>query len=418
MARYGRYTYERFVRRDPVIEKEYVLEAQRADTGFTLEALLPSDRARIVRLCARLSGDLDAAEDLAQETLVEAWRNLHKLHDQQGRAQWLSAIAVNVCRRWGRRHGREMARMMRLDGSGDEVAPDLEDGPADAFDLEVELERDELATLLDRAMALLPPETRMILVERYIRETPVAEVAARLGVSEGLVAVRLHRGKLQLRQVLATELRNEAVAYGLASMDVNEWQETRIWCSNCGQRRLRGWFDRATGELAFGCPDCCPEPIGYSFALLPGILAGVKGYRAALSRQMAWSDAYYRQALAQHSARCMRCGRPASVRIGLPEEVAVWLHNVHAVHVRCEVCQPPDWTTLTGLALDLPEGRRFWRQHQRIRTLPEREIEVDGRAAILASFESVAGTARLDVVSLRDTFEVIGVYGAPREERN
>ena len=72
MARYGRYTYERFVRRDPTIEKEYVLEAQRADAAFTLEALLPSDRARIVRLCARLSGDLDAAEDLAQETLVEA----------------------------------------------------------------------------------------------------------------------------------------------------------------------------------------------------------------------------------------------------------------------------------------------------------------------------------------------------------
>ncbi|MBA2678430.1 MAG: hypothetical protein H0U76_08565, partial [Ktedonobacteraceae bacterium] len=34
----------------------------------TLESLLPLERARLVRLCARLTGNVDAAEDLAQET--------------------------------------------------------------------------------------------------------------------------------------------------------------------------------------------------------------------------------------------------------------------------------------------------------------------------------------------------------------
>ena len=33
-----------------------------------------SERRRLVRLCATISGDRDAAEDLAQETLLEAWR--------------------------------------------------------------------------------------------------------------------------------------------------------------------------------------------------------------------------------------------------------------------------------------------------------------------------------------------------------
>ena len=128
---------------------------------------------------------------------------------------------------------------------------------------------------------------------------------------------------------------------------------------------------------------------------------------------MAWADTYYRQALAHEKTHCIECGMPASVRLGLPEHVAAWLKGVHAVHVRCDHCHPShwDWTTSTGLALNLPEGRRFWRQHQRIRTLPEREIEVDGRPAILTSFQSVAGTARLDVVSLRDNFQVIRIHG-------
>ena len=48
------------------------------------EAALSSERARLVRLCYRLTGNLDAAEDLAQETLYEAVRNAHKLHDRSG----------------------------------------------------------------------------------------------------------------------------------------------------------------------------------------------------------------------------------------------------------------------------------------------------------------------------------------------
>ena len=48
-------------------------------------------RTRLVRLCAMISGDAAAAEDLAQETLLEAWRNAHKLHDPAGAAAHASA---------------------------------------------------------------------------------------------------------------------------------------------------------------------------------------------------------------------------------------------------------------------------------------------------------------------------------------
>src|SRR5919199_4765445 len=71
------------------------------------EAALRLERARLVGLCTRLTGDSDVAEDLAQETLYEALRNAHKLRDPCGRSQWLSAIARNVCRCWSDKQGRE-----------------------------------------------------------------------------------------------------------------------------------------------------------------------------------------------------------------------------------------------------------------------------------------------------------------------
>ncbi|HEX9068257.1 MAG TPA: sigma-70 family RNA polymerase sigma factor, partial [Ktedonobacterales bacterium] len=75
-------------------------------------AALTSERARLVRLCARLTGSSAAAEDLAQETLLEAWRALEKLRDASGISPWLSAIARNVCLRYQRRRGRELAHQL------------------------------------------------------------------------------------------------------------------------------------------------------------------------------------------------------------------------------------------------------------------------------------------------------------------
>jgi biotin synthase-related radical SAM superfamily protein len=48
----------------------------------SLETTFACERARLVRLCAKFTGDGDVAEDLAQETLFEAWRHIHNLHSQ------------------------------------------------------------------------------------------------------------------------------------------------------------------------------------------------------------------------------------------------------------------------------------------------------------------------------------------------
>ncbi len=110
------------------------------------------DYPRLVRLCAYLSGEGGAAEDLAQDALLEAWRQRHKLQDLAGSEAWLAAIARNVCLRWGRARGRDEKRYVPL----------LQDGPASVEsslaglgamgDLDAELEQVERAALIDQAL--------------------------------------------------------------------------------------------------------------------------------------------------------------------------------------------------------------------------------------------------------------------------
>ena len=65
-----------------------------AQTEPSMDILLTAERAWLVRKCAVLIRNADAAEDLAQETLLEAWRHQDKLHDRgreqrEERRRWL-----------------------------------------------------------------------------------------------------------------------------------------------------------------------------------------------------------------------------------------------------------------------------------------------------------------------------------------
>ena len=391
-----------------------------AGRGVGAADTIAEERVALVRLCVRLTGDAVAAEDLAQETLLIAWRKHDSLRDPAARAAWRAGIARNLCRRWLRSRGREDARRVGLSDAPD-AAPARSDTlarlPADD-DLALDLERDELATLLDRALVLLPPATRDLLVARYVAESPHAEIAARLGLSEQAVSMRLVRGRLQLRRLFATTLRHEAAAYGLVSPAAHDgWQETRIWCPLCGQGRLAGRFstDAATGGFALRCPACGPRhPPGdlsaTAFADVPALgsaLVGVVGYKAAFTRVLRWGEAYFRDALARRVVPCPKCGRPAIVRRGAPAQWSPTGHTAQMIHLRCDSCRITPNAALGGLVLALPQARQFWRRQRRMRILPARLVAYAGRPALLTTFEAIAGSSRLDVLCAMDNYAIV-----------
>lgn len=390
---------------------------------------LASERARLVRLCARLSGDASVAEDLAQEALLTSWRLRDRLaepDDAEGRARWLAAIARNVCLRWRRDQGRERAHVATptafgLTGSttvgargltSDAPATALEDIISDAADLELDLERDELAELLDRALALLPPITRDVLIARFIQEKPQAEVAARLGVTEDVVAQRLRRGKLSLRRVLTTELRREAAPYLAISPEPDPakpvWRETRIWCPFCGRHRLLCYVDRATGAFGMHCAGNCLAGVNVVGMATDLALAGeLTSPKSLLARHCLALSTYYRARIADQATVCPECGGAAEVRTGIPRGMMPETLFAHGVYVQCPRCGIPDSATAYHLTIDTPQALAFWRRHPRMRPLPVREIDYGGRPALLTGFESAGDAARLEIISARDTWETL-----------
>jgi RNA polymerase sigma-70 factor (ECF subfamily) len=382
---------------------------QHAIHHVVLEDVLRAERDHLVRWCTWLTGDADIAEDLVQETMAVAWRSQHRPSRMEEYPAWLAGIARNRCRSWHRRYHRAAMRTIRA-GQQDEPVADLDALLASEPDLEIELEREELAVLLDRALAYLPDDTRAALIWKYIDESPLSEVAARLGVSPGALAARLHRGKLALRQVLATTLRDEAASYGLVSAEDDGWQQTRIWCPACGSQRLVGLLASEHGTFIARCPACFTRTkTDLARWHDPALFGRLTSYRSALSRLSRFGHAYYRRGLAAGAAPCVACGRQATVRLARMEDVLAGSDEIAGILIECVSCRATYRAGLQGLTLCHPEVQRFWRTHPHLKTLPACQVEVAGRSLLLSRFVATAERMQLHVLSDCGTLDVCAI---------
>ena len=372
-----------------------------------LEDYVREHRHRLTRLCSKLAGESGPADDLAQETLVEAWRHLDRVQDVSTLPRWVAGVARNVCLRWRRamsqQHRHCLAPLDEMAMNGDGPLDLTADATSDGL---LRLERDELAATLDQALNHLSAATRAVVLARLQDDVPQAEVAQRLGMSEGAVALRLLRGRLALRRALTA---------GAAHEDTHTagWRETSMWCTVCGQRRLEGRLDLARQELILRCPACdrgSAEPFCHHISH-QRLFDGVSGFKPAYSRLLRWGSAYYRVALTTGQAACHHCGHPAPLRKGAPGLSDGDAMAATFFHIACARCGfPANNASLDFLLLALPESRRYWREHPRMRRLSPLTMETDGRPALLAGFESVTGGARLEAVVTRDTFDVLSVH--------
>jgi RNA polymerase sigma factor (sigma-70 family) len=402
------------------LEKREAPSFSMNDTDFA--TVLLSERARLIRYCARLTGSQDSAEDLAQETLLEAWRNQHKLDDQvdaDGWTKWLSAIARNVCMRWWRSHGRDLAHLTAFHIVADnEEMSVLADLPAQDGDIEIELERAELAELLDRALALLPEETRDALIARFIHDSPYAEIAQRLRISEEALMQRIHRGKLALRRLITTHMREEAAAYGLFVPDDEKLpRETRIWCPMCGRARLMQYYDTWMQRTftGFTCPACWHIATYEN----PQLWAGIHSPKSILARQIAALGEHYWRTINTFQGTCDLCGGPLHIQFCNSEDFPPhWRlagdESYRGIHTTCTRCGDEDYNPVSHLMLDTLEAQRFWRKHPRIYWRPGQEIEYQNQPALVGSFQDVNEQAQLTIICHRETLKVLGTHESMR----
>jgi RNA polymerase sigma-70 factor (ECF subfamily) len=156
----------------------------------------------VYRLALRLMGNEAEAEDVLQETFLNAFRGIESFEGRSGLGTWLYRIAYNAA----------MMRLRRTDPTMMSVEESLDnDGqffvPKQLFDWcclpESDFEGEEVRAELETAIGELPETLRVVFVLRELEGLSTAETAAALELSEGAVKVRLHRARLWLRERLA-----------------------------------------------------------------------------------------------------------------------------------------------------------------------------------------------------------------------
>lgn len=149
---------------------------------------------RMVRACV---GEPDEALDLLQETFVAAHQALPRYDGTRSMRAWLSTIAINKCRDWGRK--RTVRRLLTFAPSIGREAETVADDQVpidDAAGDRQELER------VTRAISFLPANLKEPLVLRTIEGLTQAETAAVLSISEKAVETRLYRARARLLEHL------------------------------------------------------------------------------------------------------------------------------------------------------------------------------------------------------------------------
>ncbi len=156
----------------------------------------------VYRLALRMLRDEAEAEDVMQETFLNAFRGIDRFEGRSGLRTWLYRIAYNAA----------LARLNKPKPefvSVDE-ASDPEDGtpvPQELFDWsrlpERELQNTELRAEMEKAIRELPEKMRVVFMMRELEDLSTEETAEALGITAELVKMRLHRARLRLRERLS-----------------------------------------------------------------------------------------------------------------------------------------------------------------------------------------------------------------------
>ncbi|MGC4042334.1 MAG: sigma-70 family RNA polymerase sigma factor [Armatimonas sp.] len=379
---------------------------ERVEVDTPLSQILEQERPRLLRFFRRQCESLEQAEDLVQETLIEAWRNRHKLASGAISPGWVLGVARNVALRGRHRHIRERTRHSELP----------QDLPDKAESLEEPLVHGELTDLLDRALGLLPETTRTLLSARYLEEMPIAELAGRWKLSENAATVRLHRGRHQLQRTLLTHFPESAAAYGLASDTTTPWQQTPIWCANCGNHRLIGRLpEHGEGFFELRCPGChIPPTINFRRAdTIDGTLHYAQEHTGFHRILRTLDTVYYlrhQRLLRKGKVLCPSCGRHVPVVRSNPSALCPKLSARYGFHAYCRPCERFLFGESLGRYLmGLSELQKFWKRHPRMRRPPERDIEFQGIPAIEVNYESLTDSATLTVICRVEDLSVLQI---------
>ena len=178
-------------------EQRFLLACAQAGDERAFRRLVEPYRRALEVHCYRMLGSAQDAEDMAQETLLRAWRALERFEPRVQFQTWLYRIATNACLDELERRPRRPEPVDPFpDRPGDETASPTYD-PAARYAI-----REGMELALLRAIQELPGRQRAVLICRDVLGWTAAEVAEVLGSTVTSVNSALQRGRATIEQHL------------------------------------------------------------------------------------------------------------------------------------------------------------------------------------------------------------------------
>jgi RNA polymerase sigma-70 factor (ECF subfamily) len=174
-------------------DEDLVLQSQNGSpTAF--ETLIRNHQTMIHALTFRMTGSVADAEDLAQETFIRAYKQIHSFNGSAKFSTWLYRVAVHACLNWRRNEAR---RFQAYANCAEEISAQqhgVENSPAG----------NEMAQQAQAALMKLPAKQRAAIVFTIYDGLNHAEAAKILRCSETTVSWRVFAAKRKLKRWLTT----------------------------------------------------------------------------------------------------------------------------------------------------------------------------------------------------------------------
>jgi len=184
----------------------------KAGSMEAMEKIVERYEERIFTFGLKMCGHLQDAEDIVQETFLNAFKYLKDFREETQLKNWLFKIAATACIRKRRKKKCEPDHEISLESfipySGADTRyeiPDWSDDPSD------NMLRSELKRIIDAAIQTLAHKYRLVFTLRDIEGFSTQETADILGISTQSVKTRLHRARLFLREKISTAYKEGAV---------------------------------------------------------------------------------------------------------------------------------------------------------------------------------------------------------------
>lgn len=195
------------------LDPRSLLELARAGDPEAFGEICRAHETRLLRHAVGLCGNVSLAEELAQDTLVEAWKSLRRYNGSCQFFTWLCAILLNRYRNTLRQK-RPLPLSALAQNEQESITSRLADLADRAPRPDQAAQSGEQADVVRACLAALPAKHRQVVYLRFYVDDSLAEIAGALGCSLGTVKSRLFHALEKLRRMNA--LNGEAVIVGAA----------------------------------------------------------------------------------------------------------------------------------------------------------------------------------------------------------